>query len=425
MKKLLTKLLCALLLPCLLLCGCENRETKKETLTVCTMRGGAYVTKTVEVDQLTKAEVVHQLALENLATEACTVNSLTFSTENGQKTANLDMNQAFLDLLESRNSEGQVQTVHCVANTFMLTYQASFLRFTVNGSPLVTRHNDFSALIAADGAAQTATPDAHAEVSATPTDRSTATPDNTPLVTAHLTDLPTVPPDIQLVTPEPTPVPTPTPTPAPTPYREPGKKYVALTFDDGPGSYTKDIADLLKSYNANATFFIVSNRLTGSWKTGLQYAYEQGFEIGIHAYTHKYYYDNCKDSDYETEISKPAQAIQELTGKAPNLMRPTGGRISQARADASPYSLIMWRVDSDDWRYKNDPQSEATEKIVNNIMKNVKDGDIILMHEIYKTSYEALKVVLARLTEEGYTVVSVSELIGMNNLKPGVKYYHG
>ena len=422
MKRTLMKLLCALLLPCVLLCGC-GKETAKETVTVCTLRGGAYVTKSVKVDKITEAEVLRQLTLENLASEACAVKALTVSTIGGQKSLRVDMNEAFLDLLESRNSEGQQQTVRCVANTFLLTYDASLVTLTVNGEPLTTKANDFSEAFALEGLNATPSPTATSNAGAETT--ATATAGATEQATALPTDLPTVPPDIQLVTPVPTPVPTASPTPAPTPYREPGKKYVALTFDDGPGNYTKDIADLLKSYNANATFFIVSNRMNGSWKTGLQYAYEQGFEIGIHAYSHEYYYDNCKDSDYETEISKPAQAILELTGKAPTLMRPTGGRISQARADASPYSLIMWRVDSEDWRYKNDPQSEATEKIVNNIMKTVKDGDIILMHEIYKTSYEALKVVLERLTEEGYEIVSVSELIGLNNLKPAVKYYHG
>ncbi len=209
------------------------------------------------------------------------------------------------------------------------------------------------------------------------------------------------------------------------------KKRVALTYDDGPQHYndeeTKSIVDELSKYGFHATFFVVGNRIAGG--DALPYAVEKGNEIGIHGYTHSLYYDTCTDEEYAAEINKTAEAIRK---KLPNyeikLMRPVGGRITDARAAASPYSIIMWTVDSDDWKHKyssGDSDEVAAEKvnaIVENVMSKVSDGDIILMHDIYQSTYDATVLILKRLHEEGYEVVTVSELLG-DTMTPGRIYY--
>lgn len=207
------------------------------------------------------------------------------------------------------------------------------------------------------------------------------------------------------------------------------KKRVALTYDDGPQHYeerTKAIVDELGKYGFTATFFVVGNRVPGG--DALKYAVDHGCELGIHGFTHEFYYDTCSDEQYENEIGKTAAAIERaVPGYKLRLMRPVGGRISAERLAASPYSVILWSVDSADWKHKyasGDSGAVADGKvntIVENIMSTVRDGDVILMHDIYESTYDATVILLRRLYEEGYEVVTVSELFG-ETLLPGQKY---
>lgn len=214
--------------------------------------------------------------------------------------------------------------------------------------------------------------------------------------------------------------------------KETGGKKVALTFDDGPHNvYTKAIVDELSKYGYNATFFVVGNRIDGTEYNGssaLVYAAEAGNEIGIHGYTHLVYYNKCSDADYKSELSKTESAIKSKLKKSkPKLMRPIGGSITQSRIQTSSYSVILWDVDSEDWRYKyksGDDESQKKEKldtIVDNVMSSVRDGSIILMHDIYDSTYDATVIILQRLHEEGYEVVTVSELLG-SDMRAGKSY---
>ncbi len=205
-------------------------------------------------------------------------------------------------------------------------------------------------------------------------------------------------------------------------------KRVALTFDDGPhNDWTILIAQELEKYGFHATFFVVGNRVGGAQceyngKPAVTYLYQNGHEIGIHGYTHKKHYDTCTDADYAYEINETVNAVKShCSDYEAKLMRPIGGSITDARIAASPYSIIKWSVDSEDWNYKGG-EAGNVDKIVENVMSSVKDGDIILMHDIYENTYEAVKIILARLQAEGYEVVTVSELLG--EPQPGTKYSH-
>lgn len=205
------------------------------------------------------------------------------------------------------------------------------------------------------------------------------------------------------------------------------EKRVAITYDDGPHNVrTNAIVDELEKYGFNATFFVVGNRVDGTaynGKKAVKYAAEKGNEIAIHAYTHNAYYDTCSDERYEEELENTFKAIRSVLPKAQvNLMRPVGGRITDERAENCDYSIIMWSVDSNDWKYKGDGE-EGVDIIVENVMSQVKDGSIILMHDIYENTYLATKEILKQLDEEGYEVVTVSELLGKP--KAGVKYSKG
>ena len=209
-----------------------------------------------------------------------------------------------------------------------------------------------------------------------------------------------------------------------------GKK-IALTFDDGPHNVrTEQIVDELNKYGYHATFFVVGNRIDGTTyngASGLKYAYEAGNEIGIHGYTHEVYYDECTIEEFESELNRTKEAIHNVIPDAQiRLMRPIGGYITAERVKQCPYAVIMWSVDSNDYKYtykKGDTEKEWTEKvntIVDNIMQDLEEGDIVLLHDLYESTYDAVVVLLKRLHEEGYTVVTVSELL--NNPPAGEKF---
>ncbi|MBO5778974.1 MAG: polysaccharide deacetylase family protein [Clostridia bacterium] len=222
------------------------------------------------------------------------------------------------------------------------------------------------------------------------------------------------------------------PTPDAPPTEEPTvpKKRVAFTFDDGPhNTLTYQFVDKLKEYGASATFFVVGNRLGKSGGAAIAYAYENGCEIGLHSYTHDsaLYYDRCTEEEYFSDMQQTVDAIHKYVDTEITLMRPTGGNISKERIPICPYSVILWSVDSNDWRYKARTDEATIEAnintIVNNVMSQIKDGDIVLMHEIYQNSYEAFCIIIEQLYADGYEIVSVTELLG-DRLEPGQKYNH-
>ncbi len=204
---------------------------------------------------------------------------------------------------------------------------------------------------------------------------------------------------------------------------------VALTFDDGPSSITtKPIVDELNKYGYHATFFVVGNRVDRTpgedyGGEAMVYAAEHGNEIGIHGYTHKANYASCSDETYEYEIFQTLKAIQnKLPGYEVRVMRPVGGSISGTRVAENSFAVVNWSIDTLDWTFRSPAgDAESIETIVNNALSDIEDGDIILMHDIYNNTYEATVILLARLHEMGYNVVTVSELLG-SDLCPGVLY---
>lgn len=210
------------------------------------------------------------------------------------------------------------------------------------------------------------------------------------------------------------------------------KKRVALTFDDGPQHYaerTKAIVDEMDKYGFHCTFFVLGNRVRGG--DALAYAVAHGNDIGIHSFDHPNF-NQIDDAAYQNQLSNTVDRIHE---KVPDdyevkLLRPPYGNISDERLAACPYAVINWSVDSLDWEntyYSGISDEEADRRvntIVENVMSQVGDGDIILMHDIYESTYDATVLLLQRLHEEGYEVVSVTELLG-DRLQAGRMYYNG
>lgn len=218
-------------------------------------------------------------------------------------------------------------------------------------------------------------------------------------------------------------------TTTPTTTRDPNAKVVAFSFDDGPNtSLTYKFVDKLKEYGATATFFVVGERMGKNNGAALQYAVDNGMEVGLHSYDHTYY-NKMSIDEYLNDLAKTEAAIKKYVDVEIRLMRPPGGILSTAQKEACPYTAVKWSVDSNDWKYKarnsEEQIKENVQTIVDNVMKNIKSGDIVLMHELYQNSYEAFCIIIEQLYDQGYEIVTVGELLGDDKIAPGKLYYNG
>ncbi|MBO4245911.1 MAG: polysaccharide deacetylase family protein [Bacilli bacterium] len=182
----------------------------------------------------------------------------------------------------------------------------------------------------------------------------------------------------------------------------PNKPTIAFTFDDGPGPYTKEIVDNLVSYHYKATFFVVGNRL-GKYGDVLKYQYKKGMEIGNHSYDHSSL-PKLKNGKLESNINATNEAINNLIGEKPFLIRPPYGAINDYVKESLPNAFILWNVDTNDWLYRD------ADYVKNYILTHASDGDVILMHDIHQTSKEGVINVLKDLYLRGFQVTTVSEL---------------
>lgn len=190
---------------------------------------------------------------------------------------------------------------------------------------------------------------------------------------------------------------------------DPNKKMISITFDDGPGKYTKDILKILKKYNASATFFVLGNKVE-MYNESAREIIKQGSEIGNHSYNHKWLIKLKKD-DFINQVNMTQDIIERTTGYRPTLLRPTYGDVNNTIKENTDLDIILWNIDTLDWKIK-DPK-----KIAYRVIGKVEDGDIVLMHDIHKQTVEALKIILPKLKEEGYQFVTVSELKEARTIK--------
>lgn len=178
---------------------------------------------------------------------------------------------------------------------------------------------------------------------------------------------------------------------------------VALTYDDGPGYYTNDLLDLLESYDAKATFFMIGEEV-GKYPSAVLREYELGMEQGNHSWDHRTL-THLSGDEIRDEFQKTNDAIESITGGRVELFRAPGGGINDdVFANSLGMYSILWTIDTLDWETKNAQQTYET------VINNVSDGDIILMHEIYEASYEASKEIIPKLQEMGFKLVTVSEM---------------
>ena len=202
------------------------------------------------------------------------------------------------------------------------------------------------------------------------------------------------------------------------PVRALDAKYAALTFDDGPsGKYTRQLLDGLYDRGVKATFFLCGYRIR-QYPEITRRIHEEGHEIGCHGYSHK----NMKAMsrrDIAAEIADTQALLPQ--GCVPKLLRPPGGFCSDAVrqvAQVRSLAIVSWSVDPQDWATRDTAAIETA------VLKNIRDGDIILLHDMSASSVQAALDIVDTLIEENFEFVTVSELarLRQTRLKPGQVY---
>lgn len=180
------------------------------------------------------------------------------------------------------------------------------------------------------------------------------------------------------------------------------KPMVALTFDDGPYTpVTSEILKVLKKYDARATFFVVGSRVP-TYEDMVKQAYEQGNEIATHTYNHTNL-TQLTTKQIKEELSKSRDVIKDVIGCGFSNLRPPGGSINDNMRKNIKVPMIYWSVDTEDWKSRN-------AKSVLQECKVIQDGDIVLMHDLYPSTAEAVKKLVPRLVKQGYQLVTIDEL---------------
>ncbi|QOK28465.1 polysaccharide deacetylase family protein [Cytobacillus oceanisediminis] len=174
------------------------------------------------------------------------------------------------------------------------------------------------------------------------------------------------------------------------------KKTVVLTFDDGPGRVLPEILDILKKENIPAVFFWQSRLLYPQrpWKRVI----EEGHQIGTHSSKHSNYV-NLSPHEQVQDLSSSKTKIESIIGQEVKLFRPPFGQYNEhtiAAAKQLGLSTIMWRISAMDWELKEQP-----EQIIANVIENLEEGAIILLHELTQT-VEALPALIAEIRNKGY-----------------------
>lgn len=200
------------------------------------------------------------------------------------------------------------------------------------------------------------------------------------------------------------------------PVTNPKEKYVAITFDDGPNPYTTPgLLDMLNEKGVKATFFMIGYNIE-EYGYIVKKVYNEGHDIGIHSYGHTNYL-TLTPEEIIADLDKCSNLIYTIVGKRPYLVRPPFGNINISEIDTDKYFFVNWNVDPLDWQY------DSPEMIAKEAIKYVRNGSIILLHDIYKTSCDAAEIIIDELLKDGYRFVTLSEYFDLNGKKTDNKLH--
>ena len=168
------------------------------------------------------------------------------------------------------------------------------------------------------------------------------------------------------------------------------------------------ILDTLEEYNGRATFFVVGSRVS-EYRDCIKREFKMDCEIGNHTYNHTIL-TSVSGSTIKSEISRTNEAVKKITGQAPTIVRTPGGAVNSTVRENVDYPMFNWSVDTLDWKHRN------SSNVVYSIKNNVRDGSIVLMHDLYNATGNATEEIVPWLVEQGYQLVTVSELMAVKGI---------
>ena len=182
------------------------------------------------------------------------------------------------------------------------------------------------------------------------------------------------------------------------------EKLCYLTFDDGPHpEYTPLLLDGLKERNVSAAFFLMGKNAE-KYPDIVERMAKEGHTVGNHSYSHVQL-SAMKEIEACKEMTQANRVIEAITGKKPDYIRPPFGAWSHNLDCITNMIVVLWDVDPLDWKCQN------TDLVVKRVVSNVKEDDIILLHDSYETTVEATFQIIDTLQKEGYEFVALDEMI--------------
>lgn len=202
---------------------------------------------------------------------------------------------------------------------------------------------------------------------------------------------------------------------------DPSKPMLALTFDDGPSEFTMEIAKALENAGGRGTFFMIGRGMAEHPEIVAEVS-ERGHQIGCHTWSHPNL-TKITDGKIDWQVRHTQELAVKLTGKQTTMLRPPYGAYNSnvsAVLRRHKMPIIMWSVDTKDWATRNASQTYHA------IINGAGNGKIILCHDLYQETANAVFRAIPELVRQGYQLVTVEEMMSFRNkpLKPGVAYSH-
>ncbi len=181
-------------------------------------------------------------------------------------------------------------------------------------------------------------------------------------------------------------------------------KHIALTFDDGPHpSYTKKLLDGLKERGVRATFFVMGEHAE-LHPDIIKRMHDEGHLIGNHTYSH-IQLTSSNRQEFKDELVRTNKIIKDITGEEVQYVRPPYGSWDKSLEKELNMFPVLWNIDPLDWNTPN------ASKVARRVIKNAEENAVILLHDYYSTSVDAAFMIIDKLTEEGFTFVTVDEIL--------------
>lgn len=196
------------------------------------------------------------------------------------------------------------------------------------------------------------------------------------------------------------------------------EKLIAITFDDGPNTHTTvQVLDLLEQYDAKASFFLIGDNISEASAPVVKRAYDMGCEINSHSKTHSHMTELTYD-EIAAEMDYVKEKVYDIIGEYPEFFRPPYLEVNETMYEAIDVPFITGYSTGD-----SDSSKTAQDRI-DAVLNNAKDGAIFLMHDFYgnDNTVEALKTIIPTLQEQGYELVTLSELFDRKGEVPVHNY---